>query len=325
MPIKSLSLALKASKISGHLLLRSFQDPLLSCCVPKLQAGTWKVQDAVSSCKNDIKINQVCGNSHHNRQGFGYTTTPKVPRHKSSRHYRRYISEYHKSIDHIYAFSKAVQLQVQGQWTRWLNYFQQDFSWASLMAMPANPTSFCLASTYDTLPSPANLKRWRITTETKCTLCSKDACTTAHILEACKVSLQQGRYTFRYNTVLHEVTEVLKTFILNIKHTVPISPKSSIKFVRKGTKVPCKRTPPVGILHNASDWILLADLNKTYCFPVHIALTQLKPDITVFSNSLRKVILIELTCPCEENLLESWHGTKINKYSALKTIIESKG
>ena len=191
------------------------------------------------------------------------------------------------------------------------------------MAMPANLTSFCMEFTYDTFPSPANLKRWRTTTEAMCTLCSKDVCTTAHILGACKVSLQQGRYTFRHDTVLRGVIEVLKTLILNIKDTVPISPKSPIKFVRKGTKLPRKRTPPVGILHHASHWILLADLNKTYCFPVDIAFIQLRPDITVFSNSLRKVILIELTCPCEENM-ESWHGSKINKYSALKTIIESK-
>ena len=110
LPIKSLSSALKASKISGHLLLRSSQDPSVSGCVPKLQAGTWKVEDAASSCENDIKINQVCGNSHHNRHGLGYTTTPKVPRHKSSKHYRRYISQYHKSIGETYPFSKAVQL-----------------------------------------------------------------------------------------------------------------------------------------------------------------------------------------------------------------------
>ena len=100
----------------------------------------------------------------------------------------------------------------------------------------------------------------------------------------------------------------------------PISPKSSIKFVRKGTKGPPKRTPPA---HHASDWIVLADLNKTYSFPAHIAFTQLRPDITIFSNSLGKAILIELTCHCEKNI-ESWHGAKINKYLALKTIIEFK-
>ena len=191
LPIKSLSSALKASKISGHLLLRSSQNPLVSGCVPRLQVGTWKAEDAILSCENNIKINQVCGNSHHNRQGLGYTTTPKVPRQKSSKHYRRYISEYHKSIDDTHAFSKAVQLQVQGQWTRWVNYVQQDFSWVFLMAMPVNLASFCQASTYDTLPSPANLKRWRIVMETMCTLCSKDICTTAHILGACKVSLKR--------------------------------------------------------------------------------------------------------------------------------------
>ena len=94
--------------------------------------------------------------------------------------------------------------------------------------------------------------------------------------------------------------------------------------MKKGAKVLRKRSPPVGILHHASDWVLIADLNSNYCFPVHIAFTQLRPDITIFSNNLRKVILIELTCPCEENM-ESWHSTKINKYLALKIIIESNG
>ena len=44
----------------------------------------------------------------------------------------------------------------------------------------------------------------------------------------------------------------------------------------------------------------------------------------IFSNNLRKVILIELTWPCEENVKPS-HSTKIKKYLPLKTIIESIG
>ena len=93
---------------------------------------------------------------------------------------------------------------------------------------------------------------------------------------------------------------------------------------KNGGKVPRKRSPPVDILHHASDWVLIADLNIIYCFPVYVAFTQLRHDITFFSNNFRKVILIELTCPCEE-IMEFWHGTKINKYLALKTIIESNG
>ena len=121
-------------------------------------------------------------------------------------------------------------------------------------------------------------------------------------------------------TVWHNISGSLKNFILNIKQEVPISPKSSIKFVKKGTKVPHKRTPPVGILHQASDLILLAGIDSNYCFSIQITFTQLRPDITIFSNVLRKVILIELTCLCEENM-ESWNSTKINKYLALKTTI----
>ena len=116
------------------------------------------------------------------------------------------------------------------------------------------------------------------------TLCSKYVCTTAHILGAGKVSLQQGRYTFQQDNVLHKIIESGKSFILKIKQTVPISPKSSIKFVKKGTKVPRKRTLPVGTLHQTSDWVL-ADLDSNYCFPIHIAFTQLRPDITILSNA----------------------------------------
>ena len=119
-------------------------------------------------------------------------------------------------------------------------------------------------------------------------------------------------------TVLHQVTEALKTFISNIKEAIPISAKSSLKFLKKGTKVPRKSPPPVGILHHVSGWVLLTDLNSNYCFPVHIGFTQIRPEVTIFSSNLRKVILIELTCPCEENMKSS-HSTKINKYLALKS------
>ena len=152
------------------------------------------------------------------------------------------------------------------------------------MAMPANLTSFCLASTYDKFPSPTALKRWKITTDTLCTLCSKDLCTTGHNLEAFMVSLQQGRYTFMHDNVLHQVIEALETFISNIKEAVPISTKSSITLLKKGAKLPHKSTA-VGIFHHASDWVFLADHNSNYLFPVYIAFTQLRPNIAIFSNS----------------------------------------
>ena len=39
---------------------------------------------------------------------------------------------------------------------------------------------------------------------------------------------------------------------------------------------------------------------------------------------MKTVILIELTCPCEDNM-ESWHSTKLAKYSCLVSTIKSNG
>ena len=188
LPVRSLTSVLKSSKISRHLLLKHSQDPSVSSCVPILQAGYWQVEEAVQACKTDLRHKSIIGHHQHSRHGLGYIKSSKIPSDDSSRDYRTFISNHHKEIDNTYAISKAVQLKVQGQWTRWLNYIQQKFSWKSLLAMPVNLSSFCI-STYDTLPSTSNLKRWKLTTEASCFLCNKDRCTTYHILGACKIAL----------------------------------------------------------------------------------------------------------------------------------------
>ena len=53
-----------------------------------------------------------------------------------------------------------------------------------------------------TLPSLSDLHRWHIAPEAVCFLCSKQVCTLAHVLRACGVALEQGRFTFRHDAVL---------------------------------------------------------------------------------------------------------------------------
>ena len=62
---------------------------------------------------------------------------------------------------------------------------------------------------------------------------------------------------------------------MDIALILVIQNRASIKFVKKAAKVARSRSPPVGILHHALQWVLIADLNSNYCFPVHIACTQL--------------------------------------------------
>ena len=93
-------------------------------------------------------------------------------------------------------------------------------------------------SLIDTLPSPSNLKRWKLTAEASCFLCNKDTCTTSHIHSACKVALSQGRFTFRHDNVLRIIITNIRSSIKNMKSTVPTSRQPiKIKFLKKGTRV----------------------------------------------------------------------------------------
>ena len=80
----------------------------------------------------------------------------------------------------------------------------------------------------------------------------------------------------------------------------------------------------MGTIHQSVDWILITDVDKKYNLPLHIDYTELQPDITMYSDSAKKVILIEFTCLCEQNM-EKQYDHNINKYLPLKSGIKSRG
>ena len=154
-------------------------------------------------------------------------------------------------------------------------------------------------------------------------MCNKDVCTIPHILGACKISFQQGRFTFGHGSVLQHVVLVLKSFLKNLP-TNTTKKCNTIKFVKSGTKYSNTKISSKGILNLASVWIILADLTGDYLFPFQLALTELPPDILLFSMPSKQPVLLELTCPCEENT-ENWHPQKLNKYAPLAKVIEKTG
>ena len=78
------------------------------------------------------------------------------------------------------------------------------------------------------------------------------------------------------------------------------------------------RNSSSSILDTATDWKMQIDFTKeSVPFPVHICVTEQRPDIVLFSDSLKKVILVELTCPAEENIADARLRKKI-KYTPLK-------
>ena len=118
---------------------------------------------------------------------------------------------------------KGSSTSTPGQWTRWLSYIQQDFLWKSLLASPVNLISFCLSSAFANLPSPSNLRHWRISSEASCFLYNKTLCTTAHILGACSAALNQGCFSFRHDNVFSQIFVTLKRFSLTKTKTFELS------------------------------------------------------------------------------------------------------
>ena len=164
-------------------------------------------------------------------------------------------------VDENAYHAKFVQLHLQSYWTKWCDFVKNDPSWKTLLEMPSSLISFCLGATFYTLPSPSNLSRWRLIAESSCFLCRKNIYTSAHILGAFKIALQQGRFSFRHDKVLCELVVKLKNFLSSYKPS-KLSVINFINFVKEGKK---PKTAPrkafLGILHSASDWNLEFDLD----------------------------------------------------------------
>jgi len=82
---------------------------------------------------------------------------------------------------------------------------------------------------------------------------------------------------------------------------------------------------PLCLVLAASDWKMQIDYTKNPApFPVHICVTDKRPDIVIYSNSSNTVILIELTCPAEENICDA-QRRKEAKYTPLRDQIKDNG
>ncbi len=81
---------------------------------------------------------------------------------------------------------------------------------------------------------------------------------------------------------------------------------------------------PVQILNQANDWEFLMDEeHNPIVFPPHIVETEKRPDIIIYSDSIKTVVLIELTVHIEQNLADA-NLRKKCKYSELVAECENR-
>ena len=192
--------------------------------------------------------------------------------------------------------------------------------------MESNRLSFIVRATYDVLPSPINLQLW-FGKDPACPLCTTPA-TLKHIMVGCKTSLTQGRYTWRHNQVLRCLADKLESKRVSI-NALPTNNQDRRQhpplFVREGEKQRARTSnPDLGPLNAARDWQMQVDLDRRLVFPPEIAMTTLRPDLVLWSNTCKLVYIIELTVPWEDAVEEAYERKKL-RYSNLAAEAEDRG
>ena len=182
-------------------------------------------------------------------------------------------------------------LVVQGNMLRVSILEKADYIWKSfIFNMPKGVMKFMVNSFLDTLPTKNNLSRWGKKMTTNCNLCSKKE-TLHHVLNHCQVMLEQGRYTWRHNSVLRIIHDTLREIA-------------------------------------DPSWVFYCDLTGTTkvagtTIPPDILATQQRPDLVLINRVSKKIIIIELTIPFEQNIRNA-HDRKVNKYSSLIMDLEEQ-
>ena len=180
--------------------------------------------------------------------------------------------------------SLVKDLAVQGNILALAAAEKQDIIWKCYMFdLKQGTLKFLLNSSIDTLPTAANLKRWKKSCSDLCKLCKRRQ-TTEHILSACPVALDTGRYTWRHNCVIN--------YIVN---------SGDQKFTVY-SDLPGHTAPGGGSI------------------PPELCVTVQKPDIVILNNNTKEINLFELTCPSEKHI-ETRHKEKSDKYAHFTTDI----
>jgi len=106
-------------------------------------------------------------------------------------------------------------LQVQKKVADVVELEKEHHSWRKIMrnGLTIGQLSFLLKAGSDTLPTLLNLRRMRIQHGSKCPLCNSAWPNTAHILNGCLAALTQGRYTWRHDSVLMKISQLLQSLL----------------------------------------------------------------------------------------------------------------
>ena len=325
MPISSLTEEYKVGKVRASLTFLNSKDE----CVEKagIVSATgrkWQTDAAMDLATLRLRHKDLIGTVSQNRAGLGSEgSTYQRFEGSNERQRRDMVVQEIRKVDEDERSARAVSMGAQGAWTKWESALTKVITWNDLWRMEPLRIKFMLRATYDLLPTPTNLVRWGISEDERCPLCSRPS-NLEHVLSSCKIALTQQRYTWRHDSVLKVIAHHLDLHRQKVNKTKPVKP-GGITFVRTGAKIePAKVNITSSVMSIAQDWSLLVDVGKQLKIPHEIVVTNMRPDVVLFSRKRKTVVILELTVPWESRIDEA-HERKRLKYVDLQSQCNENG
>ncbi len=317
LPLRSISLGYKQEKARLVLELRESTDQLVRAAGTQMRTGRkWKAQEEVDVAIGRLKHREVVGRVQEGRAGLGRGETPLFWSKASKEDQRAMVVAEVARAEQERLIIKAMSQGQQGRWTSWEGLANRSMSWSDVWKIPQARLSFLIRATYDALPCPRNLHQWFGTEET-CPLCYTVNASLQHILSGCRIALSQGRYRWRHDLVLKKLAEVTEACRQEANSRPSAPGRHPIQFARAGQRVkPSRQNDTARLLSPGNEWTMRVDLGKQLQFSRETAETSLQPDLVMWSEACKTVLLIELTVPWEGGL-EAANERKRAKYADL--------
>ena len=158
------------------------------------------------------------------------------------------------------------------------------------------------------------------------------------MLAGCPGAKAQGRLTYRHNSVLKTLLDVVSEQLRRINTgLVELAAPSALRFVSEhgkayndGKSLAAAQPKNVSeLLQRADDWTVRVDIpdlgEQTYqVYPADVSEEKKRPDMLIESAKTRTLICVELTVPLEENIGKK-HAEKMEKYEHLPAAGQANG
>ena len=303
--LKRLTDLFKSLQVSKGYALKTSGDPKLNEVYEHRRkkyedSSRWNYTTELSARERDLYFRELVGIIAKGRMGLGHSKGAATTKDK--------LKEMVAQISEQDLLLTLVDKGVQGRFMTWENTMQLDLGWNNLIynyKMSPALLKFHLNAMHDVAHTPANMSLWNYAESGACPLCGWKNCNIKHILAVCYFSLNNKRFNWRHDNVLRVIAKALLDQLekFNNKDTKPVTKEwVNFKSSESSYRKPAFKIKKESSFETAVDWKLMWDEDSLPAqFPQHIFSTAERPDIVVWSESVKEVILIELTVGDESN------------------------